>query len=81
MADYIKIIGLTGSIYVKEYEKIKHHKNKLRELNEDTVAHAFRSGKASVCVRFEETGVEVELDAFSDDADIQKYLGKAFLSR
>ena len=41
MNRYTKIIGLTGSIYVKEFEKIKHHKNKIREINEETVAKVF----------------------------------------
>lgn len=79
MNRYTKIIGLTGSIYVKEFEKIKHHKNKIREINEETVAKVFKEGDTEVLVYFEETNTEILVDDFSDDATIKKYLGKRFL--
>ncbi len=79
MHRYTKIIGLTGYIYVKEFEKIKHHKNKIRELREETVAKVFKEDDAEICVIFEETGEEIFIDAFTDNETIKKYLGKKFL--
>ncbi len=81
MNRYTKIIGLTGSIYVKEFEKIKHHKNKIREINEETVAKVFKEGDTEVLVYFEETNTEIVVDDFSDDDTIKKYLGKKFLKQ
>jgi len=79
MTKYSKIISMTGSMYTKEFIKIKHHKNKIRELNESTVVKAFKNGDAEILVFFEETGEEIIIDAFSDDTSIKRYLGKAFL--
>ncbi len=79
MNRYSKVIGLTGSMYIKEYEKIKHHANKIREINEETVAKAFKAGNTEVLVVFEETGEELLIDDFSDPSDVKKYLGKNFL--
>ena len=79
MNHYTKIIGVTGSIYVKEHVKIKHHKNKIREINEDTVVKIFKSGNAQILVFFEETQAEIMVDALSDDDVIRKYLGKIFV--
>lgn len=81
MNQYTKVVGLTGSMFVKEYEKIKHHKNKKREINEETVAKVFKEGKAEVCVFFEETGEEIWVDAFADESTIKKYLGKKFITK
>ncbi|HAS72638.1 MAG TPA: hypothetical protein DCS67_00665 [Clostridiales bacterium UBA8960] len=79
MNRYTKIIGLTGTIYVKEFVKIKHHKNKVRDINEDTVAKVFKNGDAEVTVYFEETDTEIFIDAFTDQETIKKYLGKKFI--
>jgi len=79
MNRYTKIIGLSGSMFVKEFEKIKHHKNKIRALNEDTVAKFFKSEDTEIVVYFEETDTEVFIDNFSDVETIKKYLGKKFL--
>lgn len=79
MKYYYKVIGLTGHYYANEFKKIKHHKNKKREVKEETVARFFKEGKAGVIVIFEETGVEYTLDNFSDPDLIRKYLGKPFL--
>lgn len=79
MNQYTKYIGISGELYVKEFEKIKHHKNKIREVHETTVIKQFKLGKAEVLVVFEETGKEILIDDFSDKEDIKKYLGKKFL--
>jgi len=79
MNRYTKIIGLTGVIYTKEFEKIKHHKNKIRDISEDTVAKVFKNGDAEIKVYFEETDTEILIDAFSDVESIKKYLGKNFI--
>lgn len=76
---YIKKIGYTGIIYTKQYDKIKHHKNKIRDINEETVIKQFKQGKATVTVINEESGSEITIDAFSPDEDIRRYLGKDFL--
>lgn len=72
-------MGFTGVIYLKEYNKIKHHKNKIREINETTVIKHFKEGNAVVTVLNEENGKEMILDAFSATEDIKKYLGNVFL--
>ena len=79
MNRYTKIIGLTGDIYTKEFTKIKHHKNKIRDISEDTVAKVFKNGNAEIKVYFEETDIEIVIDAFSDVEIIKKYLGKKFI--
>ncbi|MBN2260539.1 MAG: hypothetical protein JW702_08335 [Clostridiales bacterium] len=80
MKYYFKIIGLTGYYYANEFKKTKdQHKNKIREMNEETVAKNFKDGKAGVIVIFEETDTEMTLDSFSDQEQIKKYLGKKFL--
>lgn len=78
---YTKKMGFTGVIYIKEYEKIKHHKNKMRDINESTVIKHFKAGEAVITVFNEENGNEVVIDAFSDDEMIRKYLGKQFLNQ
>lgn len=79
MKRYVKTIGISGAHYTNEFEKIKHHNNKIREVREDTVIKMFKQGKAEVLVIFEENGKEYLLDNFSDDDMIRKYLGKKFL--
>ena len=81
MTRYTKVISLFGSYYTKTIEKIKHHKNKTREVKESTVQKAFLEGKAEVYVYFEETAKEMLLDNFSNPEDIRKYLGKGFLPK
>ncbi len=81
MNQYTKVISLYGSYYTKTFEKIKHHKNKTREVKESTVQKAFIDGKAEVLVYFEEKNEEMLLDNFSDPDDIRKYLGKGFLPK
>ena len=81
MKYYYKIIGLTGSYYTNEFKKIKHHKNKIREVKESTVANFFKSGKTGVIVILEENEKEIVLDFFSNQELISKYLGKSFLNQ
>jgi hypothetical protein len=42
MQTYTKVIGLTGSHFVKEFVKIRHHDNKVREISEETVAKSLK---------------------------------------
>lgn len=79
MNHYTKKIGFTGTIYIKEYGKIKHHKNKMRELNEDTVIEQFKKGEAVITVLNEESGKETVIDIYSSEEEIRKYLGAKFL--
>jgi len=81
MKTYTKTLGISGAHYTVEFDKIKHHDNKIREVREDTVAKAFKEGKAQVRVIFEETGKTMLLDDFSDKELIKKYLGKKFLPK
>jgi len=81
MNQYAKVISIYGSYYTKTFEKIKHHKNKTREVKESTVQKAFLEGKAEVLVYFEEKDDEMLLDNFSDPDLIKKYLGKGFLPK
>lgn len=81
MNRYTKVITIFGHYYTKEFEKVKHHKNKIREVKEETVVKFFKDGSAEVLVFFEEDGREILLDNFSDPADIKKYLGKKFLMK
>ncbi|BEP28107.1 hypothetical protein [Helicovermis profundi] len=79
MNKYTKIIGVKGFYFIKEFYKIKHHKNKIRELSEDTVAKFFKKGDCEIEVYFEETDKTILIDDFSSKEDIKKYLGKKFL--
>lgn len=79
MKRYTKLIRITGSYFTIKFEKIKHYSNKTRVVREDTVAKAFKEGKAEVYVFFEETGKDYLLDNFSDEDLIKKFLGKTFL--
>lgn len=79
MERYTKVIELLGSYYTKEYKTKKKHKNKIREIKEDTVRKFFLQGKAEVLVILEESEKEILLDFTSDTEDIKKYLGKSFI--
>ncbi len=74
-----KHISYKGHYFVREYETIKHHKNKIRYLREETVAKSFKRGDLTVLVHFEDTERTISLDNFSERADIKKYLGEKFL--
>ncbi len=79
MKRYTKLIRITGAIYTSEQVKIKHHQNKIRHINEDTVIKHFKNGDTEVLVIFEETGESYLIDDFSEPELIKKYLGKKFL--
>ncbi len=80
MERYHKLIGLTGSYFAKEFQKKKkQHKNKIREVKEDTVNKFFLEGSVDVLIVFEETGKEILLNINSDPDLIEKYLGESFL--
>lgn len=80
MLRYDKIMTLKGSYYTKEYETIKHHKNKIREIREEVVIKSFLKGDTEILVHFEETGKELLINDFSDPELIKKYLGPQFLT-
>ncbi|WZL71911.1 hypothetical protein QBE52_12435 [Clostridiaceae bacterium 35-E11] len=79
MKRYTKVIRMTGYYFTKEFEKKKHHKNKTRELNENTVAKFFLEGDTEILVYFQENDREVLITPLSDPEDIKKYLGTKFL--
>ena len=64
MIQYHKMITFKGVCYVKEYESIKHHKNKIRYLREETVAESFKNGDVEIVVHFEENEVNLMQTAF-----------------
>jgi hypothetical protein len=79
MNRYIKVIGLTGSFFAKEFVKKKHHKNKIREIKEETVAKLFSQGEAEILIYFQENNREILITPDSDPEEIKKYLGNGFL--
>ncbi len=74
-----KTIGYKGQYFSKEYVTIKHHKNKLRYLREETVAKQFKNGDTEIVVHFENKDETITLNQYSSSADILKYLGKKFI--
>ncbi len=79
MTEIHKMISYKGQYFSKEYQTIKHHKNKLRYLREETVAKQFKNGDVRLVVHFEGKEKTITLDQFSDESDILKYLGKKFI--
>lgn len=76
---YHKMITYKGDYFMKEYETIKHHKNKTRYLRTETVAEAFKKGGVEIIIHFEDQDKTLTLDEFSSPEDIKKYLGQKFL--
>lgn len=76
---YIKINGLKGSYYTKEFEKKKTDSIKTRAVLDETVRKFFRSRQCEVLVQFEETGKEVLITPDSSPEEIKKYLGEKFI--
>ncbi|QXM05523.1 hypothetical protein [Crassaminicella indica] len=79
MKRYTKVIRMTGYYFTKEFEKKKHHKNKVREVKEETVAKAFLEGNTEILIYFQESEREIIITPLSDPKDIKKYLGNKFL--
>ena len=76
---YHKMITFKGDYFMKEYETIKHHKNKVRIIQEATVAEAFKKGSVEIVIHFEDSEKIISLDEFSSPEDVKKYLGANFL--
>ena len=81
MKRYTKIIGLMGNYFTKEFEKKKHHKNKIREIKENTVADSFLEGNTEILVYFQESDREVLITPESSPEDIRRYLGEKFVQQ
>ncbi|KXG74102.1 hypothetical protein [Thermotalea metallivorans] len=81
MKRYTKVIRMTGYYFTKEFEKKKHHKNKVREIKEDTVAKFFLEGDTEVLVYFWESDREILITPESNPEDIKRYLGEKFLNK
>lgn len=81
MKRYTKVIRMTGYYFTKEFEKKKHHKNKVREIKEDTVAKFFLEGDTEVLVYFWERDREIFITPESNPEDIKRYLGEKFLNK
>lgn len=79
MTQYHKMMTYRGDYFVKEYETIKHHKNKVRYLREETVAKDFKNGNVEIIIHFEDSEKRIVVDEFSDAETIKKYLGPRFL--
>lgn len=79
MKRYTKVIGMMGYYFTKEFEKKKRHKNKVREVKEETVAKSFLEGDTEILIYFLESDREILITPFSDPKDIQKYLGNKFI--
>lgn len=79
MHTYKRTIGITGSHYTRDFEKKKHHKNKVRDINEATVIKHFKAGKAEILVYFEEKDESILITPDSDPDLIREFLGVAFL--
>lgn len=80
MERYTKVIEMFGYYYIREFQKIKHHLNKKREVREATVSKFFKQGKAEVLVILvEDDNKEILITPDSQPDEIKKYLGKTFL--
>ncbi len=75
---YHKMITFKGDYFIKEYETIKHHKNKVRVIREETVAEAFKKGDVEIVIHFEDSEKVITIDEFSSPEDIKKFLGPRF---
>lgn len=79
---YVKIIRISGSIFVREFQKKEKVKKNLkyREVDEKTVIQQFKDGDTTVEIYFEDSDREsITLDAFGDRELIKMYLGEKFL--
>lgn len=81
MKRYTKVVEMMGYYFTKELEKKKHHKNKIREIKEETVAKFFLEGDTEILVYFDESGKEILITPESNPQEIKKYLGEKFLEK
>jgi len=79
MRRYTKVIRLMGNYFTKEFEKKKHHKNKTREIKEETVVNFFLEGDTEILVYFQESDREILITPQSSPEDIRRYLGEKFI--
>ncbi|MHB1392962.1 MAG: hypothetical protein ACYCYE_07785 [Clostridia bacterium] len=80
--NYVRIIRMSGSIFVREFVKPEKARKKVqyREVDEKTVAEQFLKGDATVLVEFEDSERQpIMLDLESDQELIKKYLGSKFI--
>ncbi len=80
--NYVKIIRMSGSFFVREFQKKEKVKKniKYREVDEKTVLQQFKDGDSTVEIYFEDLDREpILLDSFSEPEMIKKYLGEKFL--
>ncbi|MBN2897401.1 MAG: hypothetical protein JXO44_01405 [Clostridia bacterium] len=70
-----------GQYFTREYVKIKQHKNKIREVKEETVLKAFLNGDTEVEIVLEDSDQRIIIDYFSDPAVIRQYLGEKFVPK
>lgn len=78
---YTKVIGIAGQYFTREHVKIKKHKNKVREVKEDTVLKAFLNGDTDIEVVIEDLDKVIFIDYFSDAELIRQYLGEQFVPK
>lgn len=79
MNTYTKVIGLQGSYFIKEHKKPGKHQDKLRPVQEHTVASVFKEGDCQIIIIFEEQNKTMEITSDSPVEDIKKFLGPKFL--
>jgi uncharacterized radical SAM superfamily protein len=78
---YTKVIGISGQYFSREQVKIKKHKNKVREVKEETVLKAFLNGDTEIEVILEDLDKTIIIDYFSDVDIIRQYLGEKFIPK
>ena len=80
--NYVKIIRMSGSFFVREFQKKEKVKKniKYREVDEKTVLDQFTKGCSTIEVIFEDMDRESILISLESDPEvIKKYLGTKFL--
>jgi len=80
MLNYIRVIGIYGSYFAREFEGKKKGSNQYRVVDAKTIMKSFFEGEATVTVKFDgDRKDEIKLDNESDPDLIKKYLGEKFL--
>ncbi len=82
MANYIRVIKMSGGFYAREFEKRVEEDNKYRIVEEQTVRKHFLEGDTKIRIIFEnDERDDIMIDEFSEPDDIKKYLGPKFLEK